>query len=324
MMKNRFLFVAMLFVALSLGFVSCDNKGNKSDDPATEQGGSTENSGSEEETQTPDPGEGEGGSSDDSSSNLVPDAFSVSADKQVYFSPGNLQYIRSSDTWQFASCQWKRVGTDNVTGGMLTSDGEHGYSCEGTALADKVDLFGWSTSRTNFGVSTSTDLDDYRGSFVDWGTNQVGNDAPNTWRTLTYDEWNYLRNSRPNASSLRGVAQVNGVNGLILLPDGWSCPDGVTFKSGFHDRWGVDYYDAYQTFTAAEWSKMEVAGAVFLPAAGGRRGSGVYRVKHLGYYWSATENSSYDASCLYFYSLEAYMSNSGREYGRSVRLVKDL
>ncbi|MBO7315972.1 MAG: hypothetical protein J6U44_02245, partial [Paludibacteraceae bacterium] len=55
MMKNRFLFVAMLFAALSLGFVSCDNKGNEPEDPQgeqTEQNGSTENNGGEE---TPEP-----------------------------------------------------------------------------------------------------------------------------------------------------------------------------------------------------------------------------------------------------------------------------
>ena len=35
-MKNRFLFVAMLFAALSLGFASCDNdKGNEPDDVTT-------------------------------------------------------------------------------------------------------------------------------------------------------------------------------------------------------------------------------------------------------------------------------------------------
>ena len=58
MRKNRFLFVVMLFAALSLGFVSCDdNKGNEPDDPATEQGGSTENNGGEEtpEPETPTP-----------------------------------------------------------------------------------------------------------------------------------------------------------------------------------------------------------------------------------------------------------------------------
>ena len=249
--------------------------------------------------------------------------FSVSATKQVTFSPGNLQYTQSTNTWSFASAQYEVLGTDNVIGGTVTSD-EYGYDKSGTALADKVDLFGWSTSTTNFGVSTSTSYTDYSGSFVDWGTNQIGSDAPNTWRTLTYDEWNYLRNGRPNASSLRGVAQVNGVNGLIFLPDNWTCPEGVTFKSGFHSSYGVDYYAAYQTFTAEQWSKLEAAGAIFLPAAGYRYGSSVGLVRYSGDYWSATEDSSYGAYYLGFYSGEANGGNGSRNIGRSVRLVKDL
>ena len=249
--------------------------------------------------------------------------FSVSADKQVTFSKGNLQYTQSTNTWAFAENQWEYIGTDNVTGGSVTS-GEYGDEKHGTALADKIDLFGWSTSATNFGVSTSTDDNDYSGSFVDWGTNKIGNDAPNTWRTLTYEEWLYLLVERPNQSELFGVAQVNGVNGLILLPDNWTCPAGITFKSGFHNNYGVDYYAAYQTFTAAEWSRLEAAGAVFLPAAGYHYGSYVSDVQHSGNYWSATEDDSNSAYCLYFCSDEAYMGNGCRYISRSVRLVKDL
>ena len=250
--------------------------------------------------------------------------FSVSDSNQVTFSKGNLQYTQSTNTWSFAENQWDYIGTDNVIGGSVSSDPKYGDSKYGDALADKVDLFGWSTSATNFGVSTSTDYDDYYGSFVDWGTNKIGNDAPNTWRTLTYEEWSYLRFNRTNANDLVGVAQVNGVNGLILLPDSWICPAGVTFKSGFYSNYGVDYYAAYQTFTAAEWSKLESAGAVFLPAAGYRYGSIVDYVQDSGYYWSATEDNSYDAYALLFYSDEAYMDYGDRYYGLSVRLVKDL
>ena len=249
--------------------------------------------------------------------------FSVSADKQVTFSKGNLQYTQSTNTWSFASAQYEMIGTDNVTGGSVSS-GEYGDSKEGTALADKVDLFGWSTSATNFGVSTSTDYNDYSGSFVDWGTNQIGADAPNTWRTLTYDEWYYVVFNRPNASSLKGVAQVNGVNGLILLPDNWTCPAGVTFKSGFHSDWSVEAYGQYQTFSADQWSKLESAGAVFLPAAGYRDGSNVYYVQYFGYYWSANEDDSSRARCLLCNSNGEYMLYSGRYNGHSVRLVKDL
>ena len=250
--------------------------------------------------------------------------FSVSADKQVTFSQGNLQYTQSTNTWSFAENQWDYIGTDNVTGGSVTSDPTYGDSKEGTALADKVDLFGRSTGATKFGVSTSTDYDDYSSSFVDWGRNKIGNDAPNTWRTLTYYEWDYVVFGRPNASSLKGVAQVNGVNGLILLPDNWTCPLGVTFKSGFHGSYDVDYYAAYQTFTADQWSKLEAAGAVFLPAAGYRSGSDVYTVQYYGYYWSASVFDGYDAYYLLFRSDGARMSNYVRCDGLSVRLVKDL
>ena len=250
--------------------------------------------------------------------------FSVSADKQVTFSQGNLQYTQFTNTWSFAENQYDYIGTDNVTGGDITSDPTYGDTKSGTALADKIDLFGWSTSATNFGVSASQSSSDYSGSFLDWGTNQIGADAPNTWRTLSYDEWYYLRYNRTNADNLVGVAQVNGVNGLIFLPDSWTCPSGVTFKSGFHSNYGVDYYAAYQTFTAEQWSKLESAGAVFLPAAGYRYGSDVYNVQNFGYYWSATEYSSYNAYYLGFYSVEAGMGDGSRIYGHIVRLVKDL
>ena len=252
--------------------------------------------------------------------------FSVGEGKTVTFSPGNLQYTQSTNTWSFASAQWEMIGTDNVTGGSVSSDPTLGDSKDGTALADKVDLFGWSTSTTNFGLSTSEDWDDYSGSFVDWGTNKIGNDAPNTWRTLTYAEWFYVVFNRPNARYLKGVAQVNGVNGMVFLPDNWTCPAGVTFKSGYHNDYiyAAGYYAAHQTFTAAEWSKLEAAGAVFLPAAGSRDGSTVRSVQGGGYYWSATERGSYFAGCHYFYSGEASMYDYNCTYGLSVRLVKDL
>ena len=237
--------------------------------------------------------------------------FSVSATKKVIFSPGNLQYHPANDEWRFAENQTDYIGNANSN----CSSSYNGW----------LDFFGWSTSSTNFGVSTSTDENDYSGSFVDWGTNQIGADAPNTWRTLTRKEWEYLLKTRPNASSLKGVAKVNGVNGLILLPDNWTCPSGVTFKSGFHSSDGVEYYAAYQTFTAEQWSKLESADAVFLPAAGRRSGSSVNNVQYYGVYWAATGNSgSWGADNLGFHSDEAYVDYTYRDLGLSVRLVKDL
>ena len=236
--------------------------------------------------------------------------FSVSETQKVTFSPGNLQYHPANNEWRFAPSQLDYIGNANS-------------NCYST-YNGWLDLFGWSTSATNFGVSTSEDKNDYSGTFVDWGTNTIGNDAPNTWRTLSIEEWEYLLNTRTNANSLKGVAQVNGVNGLIFLPDNWVCPAGVTFKSGFHSERGVDYYAAYQTFTADQWFKLEFAGAVFLPAAGYRSGYYVSTVQYFGYYWSATESNSGDAYTPAFGSGGADMGGSYRYCGLSVRLVKDL
>ena len=234
--------------------------------------------------------------------------FSVSADKQVTFSKGNLQYHPANNEWRFAENQTDYIGDANS-------------NCSST-YNGWLDLFDWSTSTTNFGVSIS--YDDCYGSFVDWGINQIGSDAPNTWRTLSYDEWEYVVFDRPNASSLCGVAQVNGVNGLILLPDNWVCPSDITFKSGFPSNYGVDFYAAYQTFTASEWSKLEAAGAVFLPASGYRIKSDVYDVQDGGYYWSSTKDFSAHTYFLIFYSGEAYMFINDSYHGLSVRLVKDI
>ena len=239
-----------------------------------------------------------------------PGLFSVSSSKQVTFSPGNLQYHPANDEWRFAANQTDYIGDANAN----ISSTYNGW----------LDLFGWSTAANNFGVSTSTNDNDYSGSFVDWGTNKIGSDAPNTWRTLTRDEWKYLLWNRTNANELCGVAQVNGVNGLIFLPDNWTCPAGVTFKYGFHSNEGTEYYAVYQTFTAEQWSKMESAGAIFLPAAGYRYGLDVDYVQLLGYYWSATENSSNGTYFLYFISSGAYMYGNDRYCGQSVRLVKDV
>ena len=239
------------------------------------------------------------------SGSFVAKPFSVSATKAVTFSSGNLQYHPANNEWRFAQNQTDYIGEDNANISAIYN----GW----------IDLFGWGTGDNP--TNASTDYEDYQ-TFVDWGVNKIGNDAPNTWRTLTYDEWYYLRYERPNYDKLIGVAQVNGVNGLILLPDSWTCPSGVTFKYGFHNNCGTEYYAEYQTFSSSEWTKLEASGAVFFPAAGYRYGSGVDYVQYDGSYWSATEYSDY-ANYLYFGSDGADIYNSYRNLGQSVRLVQD-
>lgn len=194
-------------------------------------------------------------------------------------------------------------------------------------MADKIDLFGWSgsTGSAKWGISTSTDNNDYSGDFVDWGTNI---DDGNTWYTLTYDEWDYLLNERPDAAQLKGVARIQFgenkyANGLVLLPDDWTCPADVTFKSGFSNTYSVQAYADYQTFTLSDWQQLKAAGAVFLPASGYREGAFVGYVQNSGYYWSAAHSKSDCAYVFLFGTDGADTDNYGRYYGQSVRLVKN-
>ena len=243
--------------------------------------------------------------------------FSVSADKQVRFSKGNLRCtINGTDTaWVFAAHQYDMLGTANVNGG---------------ALANTIDLFGWSgsTATAKWGISTSTSSSDYSGDFADWGQH-IGDGS--LWRTLTHDEWTYLCSGRANAASLMGVARINldaegttYANGLILLPDSWTCPEGITFRSGFASEYSEQAYADYQTFTLAQWEKLEAAGAVFLPASGRRNGSRFDFVQSYGRCWSATPNDSSSAGYLDFDSKGAAWYNYIRYYGLAVRLVQDL
>ncbi len=271
------------------------------------------------------------------STSVVPDdvltgTFSVSATKQVRFSKGNLQYTQSTQTWAFADNQYDMLGTDNVDGGDVQIDSDYGYYYKnGNTLADKIDLFGWSgsTGSAKWGIGTSQSNSNYSGDFVDWGTN-IGDGK--TWYTLTIDEWYYLRYTRTNADNLVGVARINlnadgskYANGLVLLPDNWTCPAGVTFKSGFADTYSVQAYANYQTFTLSDWQKLESAGAVFLPCAGFRYGSSVIGVGSFGDYWSATPGVTDVARLMRFDSTYANTNFwNNRNYGQSVRLVQDL
>lgn len=264
--------------------------------------------------------------------NAINGKFSVAADKQVYFSQGNLQYTQSTATWAFAEHQYDMIGTDNVTGGTVYHNAKEGDEVSGKALADKIDLFGWSgsTGTAQWGVGISNDSADYSGDFVDWGSNTIGTDAPDTWRTLTRSEWDYVLSERPDAYTKRGVARINlnsdgtvYANGLILLPDTWTAPEGVTFKSGVASEQSVQAYADYQTFTLSDWQKLESAGAVFLPAAGVRLEKRILYAHGAMYLWTATYGATYtlmqNAN-----SKSISIFGSERYCGRTVRLVQDV
>ena len=200
-------------------------------------------------------------------------------------------------------------------------------------------MFGWGTSGWNSGNTYYQPWDsnnsngslygppgeyNLTGSYAnaDWGVyNPISNggNTANQWRTLTQPEWNYVFNTRTTTSGIRyAKANVNNVNGVILLPDEWNTS---TYSLNSTNTYNASF--SSNTLTASQWSTLEQAGAAFLPAAGYRYGTSVNAVGSYGIYWSASYRYSDYAYYVYFY--DSYLSTSDYYYrchGRSVRLVR--
>ena len=253
--------------------------------------------------------------------------FSVAANRQVRISRGNLQYQASTDTWRFAAKQYEVMGAANTQ----ISPSNEGW----------IDCFGWGTSGWESGAnayqpwSVSIDDADYQpgGSWqnsltgdyanADWGVyNAISNGGNHAgmWRTLTNVEWAYLfgGGSRP---SKWGRATIDGrYKGLILLPDEWTAPDGISFTPA-HNGFNANAY------TMEQWERLEAAGAIFLPAAGYRQYTFFNYENQYGVYWSVSPYGAEYPDCaigLLFNDSMLYPSDGeGRSNGFSVRLVQD-
>jgi len=259
------------------------------------------------------------------SSDCLSGVFSVASGKTVKFSKGNLQatYNGSAWSWAFATNQYDCIG--NAEGNTKVSNESpfvSGYSGASTT----VDLFGWSTSATLYGISSLNNGGDYSGDFLDWGA-AASKDLGYGWRTLTKDEWLYLFGMEASNTDKSGHARyrkyfratVNSVKGIVVLSDDIS---GISNIPEETSRGTVSTFSG-KTYDASAWSALEAAGCVFLPVAGFRYGTDVKNVDSYGLYWSSTTYASY-ARSLYFYSGSVVPIYSSNRYdGCSVRLVQD-
>lgn len=261
----------------------------------------------------------------------MPKAFYVQEDLQVYFATGNLQYQASTQTWRFAEHQWDVMGSENEK-----YPGGQNFDASGN-LVDFyedptvwIDLFGYSTANTNFGINNGANTIDYHGAFIDWGTKMPAQ-GNTPWRTLTIEEWNYLLYQRPNAAALKGMINIQKgegfmaeeYKGAVLLPDDWQCPDGITFVPYAEESDDNSYDDNIYTF--ADWEKMEAAGAVLLPAAGCRKGSGIFTVSGVNSfasYWAASSETEENWANVFALTMWKIQLNTlVRGTGSPVRLV---
>ena len=229
--------------------------------------------------------------------------FSVSSTKQVYFSQGNLQYIGSESPhyWKFADNQWDYFGY---------------YGNQSNYQNMDRDLFGWGTSGYNHGASCyypwakTEDASCYRAYGVytynlfdqtgqaDWGYNAISNggNTINQWRTLTVQEWRYVFNTRTTLSGIRfAKARVNGIDGVILLPDNWS---NTLYSFNNYNTNNSAFYN--NSISLESWNSVfELNGAVFLPAAGYRTNTTITD-GGVGYYWSSSVYDNYGSYDVFF------------------------
>ena len=240
------------------------------------------------------------------------------AGDQIVFSQGNLQAtttdLGANWTWSFAANQWDIIGAA-AANTAITGNGT--VNANGT-----VDLFGWSTAATYYGIQYDYDNNSYAGDFVDWGNNAItngGNEA-NKWRTLTNAELVYIFRTRANAANLYGQAVVNDIHGCILLPDG-ADPAALGFTATPND-WTTNQY------SGDSWTTLADAGAVFLPCAGYRFKQmvvdiGLYGNGWYGNYSTATPiDEDIRSSMEIGENYVAYDYTMNRCYGASVRLVQ--
>ena len=240
--------------------------------------------------------------------------FSISADKAVNFSKGNLQYDSDNQIWQFAANQWDYIG--NAAGNnAITADG----------IADNngiVDMFCWVGASSSlegikqYGIIKSwSGYGSVAGEALksDWG-NIMGGD----WRTLSKDEWIYLLTERTNAANLRTLGTVNGKAGLILMPDGWTA-SGVALTVTTANYTTND-------INTTNWATLEGQGCAFLPAAGCCALGLFDGVGGDGSYWSSTSRASGAtyAHRLHFRATDVDPTDFvDRFNGMSVRLVSE-
>lgn len=247
----------------------------------------------------------------------------------VYFSKGNLQYQPSSNTWRFAEHQY-----DLSDGNQYASSYYNGW----------IDIFAWGTSGYNHGAvhyepwSMSSNYDDYNAygdpnynlydqtGQADWGYNAISNggNTTNIWNTLTAEEWEYVINARYTPTNIRyAKATVNGVEGLILVPDNWE----TSFYSLNQTNSYMSSYNS-NVISASDWVILETAGAVLLPCTSVGNNSG--NAYGYGYYWSSTGDNGVAYSLEFRYNSSYSSSNAVDIIGRyrynrcAVRLVQTV
>jgi len=254
--------------------------------------------------------------------------FSVSDNKQVRFSPGNMYYTSSTGTYSFEAHQYDyRIKSEQNDLAVI-----NGTSC--TTPTGTVGSFFWSNTasvayaiRYSDGSAATTDVFFTNATATTPNPAFTCDGATGVWRTLSGGadgEWKFLMEQRTDANKKYGSATVAGIKGIIILPDVFTDPMKNNGSNAFVPISNKTGWDANVYTTGGNWEAMEAAGAVFLPAAG--YFSSTYQNAYnqiTGPYWSS--NCSGTDKGFYLNSAESGCSPGALDRHNSVpvRLVKD-
>lgn len=227
---------------------------------------------------------------------------------KVLFAPGNLQYQASTGTWRFAAHQYDYIG--NAPGNSVTD------AAVRKKQSEWIDLFvygmtGYDETDPTYRSSSPTskhpkgwgaNSHHMEGTNYDWGVYckiQCGEETypAGTYRTLTDEEWKYLKNYSKHIENgyiylddnLENEAISNKIRGRLLYPDDYDKEPLVNNTK----------------ITLTEWNALEKEGVVFLPQCG-YYGSGhtyvtdyidnkgVYKFAYYAYISTMLQNFWYD------------------------------
>lgn len=276
----------------------------------------------------------------------VPGKFRLGtyASEIVYISPGNLQYIGSaaSPYWKFADNQWDVLSNDQTS---EDPNIDRDRFCWGTSGWNNGNLYYQPYNRSyntgdeakgyGYGPTDGTNYEyNLTGDYVnaDWGVYNAitnGGNQAGLWRTM--DGGGTLGILRYNTL---GLACVNDVNGLVILPIDWHIPDGLTFTAIYEPTYteygGITYVGGNHfgnfsdnIYSADQWLLMESYGAIFLPCT-------VYQTSNsmwYGSYWGSTAFGPFRAYFVNFNSNGINNQSSSIIYryrAHAVRLVQSV
>lgn len=242
----------------------------------------------------------------------LPGTFTVnSSGKTVHFSQGNLYYDGTS--WGFESNQYDYRTWPNKAASI------EGNTSTSTP-SNNVGLFYWNVDWQK------AILESYSKDGSGEGDLFFANGVISGWVTLSATEWNFLmqrgRVNIWNDPYPVGYATVMGIHGLILLPDMFIDPNKNNGNNSFCKFSTSPTWDQNVYSTLEDWSSMENAGAVFLPAVGQRNQWNDAQPGSYGKYWFSSSTDATKADIVEFDSSNVHPDNPvGRDFAYAIRLV---